>query len=494
MAPADASSLQSIEFQAPGQFGGHLNETGEWALLIFKGQSAAFDLSMTGPVQYDNITEMEGHMDGYRGNATVPYQTLHQPSTFESLQAHAAFSHPAGSFYVEASHVRLVAQSFTGILKGKAADSCLGYLMSDTENSEHVARPQCSGTDDAALRAEIPPSGGAVGFQIIAEDVSKVEWYSAEIACQSAACPSGGGSSKTTIPLPLGRSLTSTAYSYSRFEANGGRLMGSGNAAVILSGGRSMDLDVAGWVRLPEPSTQGDCSPCLDLANHTLWAKGDVQLRALQRASADSMAARFGGNLSAVYLDETAVPKATLQALGWAMAGAAAAATAAAILVYKIITAGLFTRLFEDRAIQNPRRKRIQDYVQRHPGATLRELSRATGIPRTSLRTHVIILLRGRVLREVGQGVNRHFFPAKTPDQDWPAAILLRDPAMQRLLDWLRRHPEAQQKNALDHAETWGWQRTTTQYRLGKLVKGGLLDTRKQGKTRTYTARRSQLD
>ncbi|MFO1535361.1 MAG: BlaI/MecI/CopY family transcriptional regulator, partial [Thermoplasmatota archaeon] len=70
-----------------------------------------------------------------------------------------------------------------------------------------------------------------------------------------------------------------------------------------------------------------------------------------------------------------------------------------------------------------------------------------------------------------------------------------RDPPLQCLLDWLRHHPSVQQKAALDHAQaTWGWQRTTTQYRLGKLVKGGLLDARRQGKARTYTARHTPLD
>ncbi|MCA1810877.1 MAG: winged helix-turn-helix transcriptional regulator, partial [Halobacteriales archaeon] len=448
--PASAG-LQAIEFQPPAQLGGTLNGTGTWALFIFKGQDAGFDATLAGPVQYDNVTDTEAHVDGYRFNATPQSVTSHDPATFASVQAHAAFAQRPGSLYVEAQRLRFTAGDFTGLLKDKPAASCLSDLLSDTELYQHVARSQCSGTHDAALRAEIPPSGGTISFQVEAENVTKLEWYSASITCSKDPCPSGGGSSKTTVPLPLGRSITSTSYSYGAFAATGGRLTGFGTTAVVLAGGPRVDLDVAGWVRLPEGHSTGGCGDCFNPANHTLWARGQIQLSGLE-PSPSGMRTQFGGNLTGLSLDETPVAKVTLEQLGWATAGAAAAIAVATVVVYKIIAAGLFTRLFE-RGLQNPRRKAIHDYVQQHPGTTLRELSRATGIPRTTLRAHATLLVRSRLLTEIEQRGSHRFFPAKA-GPGWQKTVLMREPPLHDLLEWVHAHPGVQQKKALDYAET----------------------------------------
>jgi predicted transcriptional regulator len=67
--------------------------------------------------------------------------------------------------------------------------------------------------------------------------------------------------------------------------------------------------------------------------------------------------------------------------------------------------------------------------------------------------------------------------------------VLLREPALNALHEWIERHAGAAQREILDAMLAQGWSRSTTQHRLQRLVAGGAVELGNQGRRRTYRLR-----
>lgn len=158
-------------------------------------------------------------------------------------------------------------------------------------------------------------------------------------------------------------------------------------------------------------------------------------------------------------------------------------------MILKWLIAPLFTRLSKEQALEHPRRKQIFDYVQQNPGANFREIARNTGIAAGTVRHHLNVLARSDIVAEHQHGSTVRFFENSARYQsNWADHVLLREPALGALYEWLRANPGAPQKAVLEGMEPQGWSRSTTQHRLSRLVEGGLATIKLQGRLKIYTA------
>ncbi|MHB1262263.1 MAG: winged helix-turn-helix transcriptional regulator [Thermoplasmatota archaeon] len=244
-----------------------------------------------------------------------------------------------------------------------------------------------------------------------------------------------------------------------------------------------MDLLAEGWLRLPLAKGTA-CSSCIKLTNETVLAEGNLSLAGLRRNPDNTLQGQMGGDLSAIRLDETVVAPAVFLGLPTI---AAAAATAGAAFLLKFLLAPFFTRLTKAEALEHPRRKAIFEHIQRNPGTSFRETARTVGIAAGTVRHHLNVLERAGMVVERPHGATVRFFEQKDSDADWVSVVMLREPALKVLHDWLKQHPGSPQTGVLEAMEEQGWSRSTTQHRLSRLVDSGLVAIKLQGRYKMYS-------
>lgn len=198
------------------------------------------------------------------------------------------------------------------------------------------------------------------------------------------------------------------------------------------------------------------------------------------------MRATIDGQFTSAKLDEGSIVPSLLT--GSLVTGAAAAAAASAAFILKILLAPLFTRLTKDQALEHPRRKQIFEYIQQHPGANFREVARNTNIAAGTVRHHLNVLERSELVVEHAHGSTVRLFENHGRFQhNWSDLVLLREPALGKLHEWLKAHPNSPQKAVLEGMEAEQWSRSTTQHRLSRLVDGGVVAIRLQGRLKMYS-------
>lgn len=133
----------------------------------------------------------------------------------------------------------------------------------------------------------------------------------------------------------------------------------------------------------------------------------------------------------------------------------------------------------------NPNRERLLQLIEARPGLGLRDASRRSGIAHGALSYHVDYLIGEGRASSVRFGGRRLLFPGKTAPQGKELAcrVLLEEPPLYALYEWVRRHGPVAQNGILHHFQE---PRTTVQHRLDRLVRGGVLLTRWVGRSRLY--------
>lgn len=171
------------------------------------------------------------------------------------------------------------------------------------------------------------------------------------------------------------------------------------------------------------------------------------------------------------------------------VAAAATGVVVAAVAAAWKLAAMLFTRLPAQEALKHPRRQALKAYIEEHPGATFRELVRETDIPAGTCRHHLSVLQRSQVIVEKRHRSTVRFFENHGKfEQSWESVVLLREPELKQVHDWLASNPGAMQKTLLDHAASaWDWSRSTTQHRLKRLVDEEMVDVMEIGRRKEYT-------
>jgi predicted transcriptional regulator len=139
-------------------------------------------------------------------------------------------------------------------------------------------------------------------------------------------------------------------------------------------------------------------------------------------------------------------------------------------------------------ALDHPRRQQLLALIREDPGASFRAIARLLDMQAGTVRHHLNVLRRSGLIVERIHGATTRFFDAEARDDDWVGTVLRRDADLATLHDWLKLNPRASQGQVLHAMAAKGWQRSTTQHRLKRLVEGGLAAVFAQGRYKLYTA------
>jgi predicted transcriptional regulator len=491
--PTAGAAPAPLAFHAPASYHAASLEThtGSWALLVFRnGTAADLDLASAGGVHLSNdtlnlplVARRPDERHQVRGQPSHSERDLPGPLSLAAGFAAAGES----SVLVVADRIDLALAGASGTFRTKPAGQTLEDFSrpADVEH-ELYRRSDAPGGDDVVLTASPAASGGKAPFHLSAERAASIEWYNADVRCAAQDCPDGGGPDVDEFGALLDYSVTSESHSY---ETLAGEMRvdakGTLDYAVLGTAGLTVFLD--GDVRLPLASVSGlDCSSCMLPDRQTLAVSGHLALTDLRMAPGGDIQGGLGGDLDSARVDETPIDPALLRTGGIALG--AAAVLGGGLLVLHHFLGPLFTWNRDEDLLANPRRRRIHDFILANPGAHIREVLRAAGVPAGAGRHHVNRLVEaGLLMAQRSDSVVLLFENHGKYRDSWRRTATLRDESARVLHAWVSAHPSSPQKDILDafQAER-GWNRSTTQKRLERLQRDGLVEARPHGRYKVY--------
>lgn len=486
MAPsAGAATSLEVNFAAPAQATPSLQVTHpSWVLVLF-----ANDTNLEGAMEWptgaqgtnvtrENVRAMYLQDQGVeRTVAELPGEQTFAPLAMSVQRGMGGWS----SLYIEGDDVGLQADATSAQLRVSRAGECaLGFLHSrEVWPQPARAGSLCHGDDQAVVILRPAAGNASMPFSIEGKAVQVAEWHNLHTSCDAAPCPEEGVR-RTDWTNVSSSGFAREIRAYERLASDhGGPLAFGGTASVILAGSGKLDLFVDGSLRLPSASDIESCPACVALDDRTLQVQGNIVLDDLHMEPNGTLTASLGGDIQAARIDESAIDAALL--VGASVTAGAAVAVVGILLLVKLLIG--FTRLEPDRVVDHPRRRAILDYIRDRPGAGFREVMRATKTSSSILRRHLELLkLTGKIIEE-RHGRSRRFLPKGVRDATPMEAILLREEPLARVYALVERNPWLSQGDIMDlAARELAYSRSTTQHRLGRLLRGGLLQVRRQGK------------
>ncbi len=464
-----SAAAMDLQFTDPASVGGDVSvQRVAWLAARFdEGQAVSVDLVDAGTLVVTNYT--------YPLRVDTPVSFFEGPPTSDSKTQPAS----AGRYELVAGPggatvaIRLQdAVSFKGDASVLRLDRAgVSGLVQDGGRTHGWSTWSQFSTEGVALVATVED------LSLAAVQAKAIEWFNMDVTCAAARCPSGGGRSDQKTEA-LGTSVLQTTYSFDRLQ--GDLRISSSWAGQAVLGAPSLDIHAVGRVHLPVAAGT-TCTDCPALEDQTLALQGVIDLQGL-RPESDGFRADVSGQFDSARIDEAWVSPATLGSIG-----TAAAAVIGIGLLLKAVLVPLFTRLSKEQALEHPKRQKIYQYIQQHPGANFREVARETAIAAGTVRHHLTVLERaGHIVEHQHNGTVRLFENHGKFDHNWSDMVLLREPALSQLHGWLKANPGSPQKDVLEAMESLGWSRSTTQHRLVRLVEGGLVTIRLQGRLKMY--------
>lgn len=141
---------------------------------------------------------------------------------------------------------------------------------------------------------------------------------------------------------------------------------------------------------------------------------------------------------------------------------------------------GLFSRIGDDEVADHPRRRRILDLLDEHPGMHFKALARALDIGHGTLEHHLAKLEdAGMVTVHATQGYRCYFRTAQLTRDEQRALTRLRSPTARQILALVERDPDTSQRAI---AQAVGVTVSTVHYHLDRLVEAGLVAPTDQGR------------
>jgi predicted transcriptional regulator len=482
-----ASKPVDLEFLPPGQLFGTTHSTGAtWFALFFaEGGAGNFEVQ-SARFQIENFTYTvaRAQAEPILGSSQAP---VGEPSISSSMSGSMQLGYAGvGMLLLKAADIAFDSQNLT---------TNLAILETGVEMAAFVS-PEVMETNPYwswNFRAIGPNVMGLTeatankGLAMTATGVSELHWYGAHTSCaEGNDCPDGGGLWSSASPSAGHAAVAVDRYSYWVSNPSGASVRGIAQQAAILLGGESLDYLVNGSVRLP--LAKSSCSQCASTDDRTITVTGAVSLLNTHIGKDDRIFTHLGGAVERARIDESFVDPASL-GLSGPQVTIGASAIAGILAILKFLLAPFFTRLTKEQALEHPRRRRIFEYIQENPGANFREVARRTGIAAGTVRHHLNVLARSDIIVEHQHGSTVRLFENLSKFQsNWADHVLLREPSLGELYDWLKANPGAPQKAVLEGMEPQGWSRSTTQHRLSRLVDGGLATIRLQGRLKIYTA------
>lgn len=477
LAAADAPPLQ-LGFSLPAQLSNEIQgDRLDWALLVFEPQQVHGSL-MFGPESsrievLENALTYERHLDGGRGTVDVP-STTSEPSAVSGATPLGAAT--MSSVFVKAANLTLRFQDAQVAIEDAERIPSLSVLASGGLDRDRPARFEKLATEGRVLLA----GQGMLLQGLSADGDIYLEEHGLDLACQN--CPTGPDREEQQID-ESGIRVTKRTLRFHQFTVSDGMLQLEGRLRVAAFGGSAPTLDISGTARLPQVSGLA-CQECPSGEDQSLTLAGSFRFEGLTVADGPRASTALSGNVQGARLDEVGISP---EALVLPRVAVAAAATIGLVAVIKFLAVPLFTRLSKAEALEHPKRQVIFAYIQEHPGANFREVARQTGIASGTVRHHLTVLERaGHVVERPHQGTVRLFENHGKFDHNWSDLVLLREPPLAWLHGWLLEHPSSPQKDILEAFELQGWSRSTTQHRLARLVEGGVVTMRLQGRLKIY--------
>lgn len=212
-----------------------------------------------------------------------------------------------------------------------------------------------------------------------------------------------------------------------------------------------------------------------------MHVSGNLNLTGIFVEADGTVKGHLHGDLTSARFDETPIDPAQLAGVG----GVAALAGAAIAWLLKPFLTPLFTRMTKEQAMDHPNRRKLYDAIQADPGIGFREVARRAGLAAGTARHHLNVLARHGLVQEERHRFTQRFFPASARLD--PAAVargvLLREPQLARLHAVVAANAWITQSDLIGlMGREEGWTRSTTQHRLSRLVSGGLVQVRQQGR------------
>lgn len=462
-----------VEFATPATIEGASTVSGtQWlALRLPAGAEVQLAMQGAGRVVETNVT--------YHATVTTPATFFESPpfdtsSSFALVQQKVTLRAAPGGATLAIAHEGMIATQ--GRMVVAPLETARGTASLVDEGGARPVWSSWSKENGAGVALQ----GPKIGIQLRDLPVDAVEWFNMDVACSAAGdCPSGGGPYQIDVAF-AGTTASSTSHVFERLEAPA--LLTAHLPSVAMAvGGATLDVSVDGRVHLPVAAGT-TCPDCPPLQDQTLALSGEISLTQV-RHSGDGFVATVDGRFDSARIDETWVSPESLRG-----ASAMAVAVVGAGLLLKLGLAPLFTRLSKQEALEHPKRQSIFAYVQEHPGANFREVARSTGIAAGTVRHHLTVLERaGHLVERQHLGTVRLFENHGKFDHNWADVVFLREPPLAQVHDWLKEHVGSPQKSVLEAFEKQGWSRSTTQHRLARLVEGGLVSIRLQGRLKIYS-------
>ncbi|HUR60995.1 MAG TPA: helix-turn-helix domain-containing protein [Candidatus Thermoplasmatota archaeon] len=465
-----------VDFAQPASAVGALTTRFDGTLTILPSREKEFSLSLT------------NSLEGGWSNRTVAYAVADTSLSGTPIWLHEFTS--SGTASVPNESTIILPPESTGFLTLEAENILLTFasnqanLVLANENGDaHAFLPYSPGIDLRDVHASpfdvILFSDQVSEMKLEAGNLKKITWSDVSIQCPTSPCMEGSHPT-SVVQAAKGVRLGYGTKSVMQIRVdNEVGVRGTGFGSFLLASSPKHDLLLDGRLRLPLANAQ--CSACSWTADHTLTAEGHLELNDLRRSN-DRMQASVGGDISHLQSDEEIVSSAVL----FTTAIAGTTATAGILLLTKFLGSFFFTKLKGD-PLEHPRRRRIFDYIKDHPGATFREVARGVEIATGTTRHHLTVLKRNGVIMERPHGSTTRFFENHGKfEATWNSVVLLREPALKQLHDWLLANPEVPQKDVLEAMAGHGWSRSTTQHRLQRLVEGGMAELRLQGRLKIY--------
>lgn len=450
---------------------------GEWALIVFSGPVNGAGSVDLGKAHHSEIVRQQVSVQQKLPvNQTVPVSNeVTEQSVVRNIGGSVNQVQTVASIFVRGI-VKVETSQVQAAVRGIDETACFTSLVGQQLTRELAARydAHCLPATVAFVTAQ------AANAAIRATEVVYVETHGMGFSCE--ACPDGIDRKEDRASVaPL--TASAREFRFQAFESTQGSVDVQGMSSLVLIGGNKIDASIDGALRLP--LVRSTCEECRLSSEDSTWlVQGKIDLREMQ-GNSNNLWADMEGDLTSFKLDEFSVDP--------GLFSAPPVATAAAVIglaaLVKLLVIPLFTRLSREKALEHPRRKAIFDYIHEHPGANFREVARNTGIAAGTVRHHLNVLRRSEVIVEHAHGSTVRLFENQLKfQQNWADLVLLREPSLGLLYDWLKANPGAPQKGVLEGMEAHGWSRSTTQHRLARLVDGGLATIRLQGRLKIYTA------
>jgi predicted transcriptional regulator len=486
LVPFAWASNPPLEFEGPAQTSGTSEATGAWITIFFDDGAATAIGQQEGTTPLTNTTFVDVEANG----TFLPSLDYAAPSPIQQADGtigayKIVFGKGYGSLVLHAHALQVNLEDSDGEIQVKTNEMNLrSFAPQEVRSSNPHWSLDLRGPQ--SVFSVTKQNGTSFSYQILANQIDFIQWFGGQVSCtdSSTECPTGGGRESSVIQLPQGQ-IERTKYSYvSGYPTTNGSISSTGRAHAVLMGGPSIDLAINGSIRLPNVEGNLGCPTCPNPSGKTVQAKGSIFLGQLSPTEDGHLRGSFSAAVTSVKFDEQSIDPALLAG------GAIVAAVAGGVLValLKFLLWPLFTRLTKEQALEHPRRKAIFEYIQHHPGANFREIARNTSIAAGTVRHHLNVLERSGQVVEHNHGSTVRLFENHGKFADnWAEVVLLREPALGVLHEWLKSNPGSPQKAVLEAMEGHGWSRSTTQHRLSRLVEGGLASIRLQGRLKIYS-------